>query len=101
MEQRYLKMAGLCLVLLLIVGALAVALQAQARATRAQTQSQASCQFYRDIATAKIPDKTTSLGLTILADSRIAYITGDCVQKLGPLTASDQRLWPYLPKSMR
>jgi hypothetical protein len=88
-------------VLLMLVAALGVALQAQTRAHQAQVGAQGSCVFYKDIATASIPDKTSTLGLRILADSRIAYVTLNCAPQFGQLPKPDPRLLPYLPSWMR
>jgi hypothetical protein len=104
----YWTIAGLLLDLLLTV--LVVVLfdnqhetNAKVRAQQAQVEAalHSDCPFFRDLATLPLSPQATKTGFLIVADSRIAYVSHDCVAKLGKLPPADPRVLPYLPPEAR
>jgi hypothetical protein len=100
-ERGVYKLAGLCVLLILLCSALGIGLSAVARANRAQTGVQGSCQFWRDLSNLPLTKTSSVIAFTIVADSRIAYVTQDCADKFGKLQKPDPRVLPYLPPGMR
>lgn len=85
-------LTSLCVVLIVAVTALVFALIAT-------SQSRGSCQFYHDVAEIPPAPTSSSAGLKLFADARIAYYKQGCSD--GSLLPPDKRLLPYLPASER
>lgn len=94
-------------ILLIAVAALAVgyftvngiAHQAQSASDRANSSVQAQCKFYHDIAAVPPAPTSSILGLTILADARIAYDGLGCHN--GTLPKADPRVAELLPPGIK
>lgn len=100
--ERYLLWVIVVAVVALTAGYFAVngiAHQARSASDRANTSVQAQCKFYHDIAAVPPAPTSSLLGLTILADARIAYDGLGCSN--GMLAPADPRVAALLPPGVR
>lgn len=95
------RMAVACAVLILACGGLTLGLLGTMRASRAESAVQGSCQFFRDLTALPVTAKSTEPLLRIVADARVAYVTGECRSTKGPLGPPDPRVVPFLPNGFR
>lgn len=95
------RIAKVAITALVCLSLSALAIVAFVVSIHSRAQVQASCGLYRDLATIQIaPDSKPTL-FQIVADGRVAYVTGGCSHVKGPLPPPDVRIKPYLPPNLR
>lgn len=108
-QKNIVRLGALCVVALLVLGAVSLVLAFTAKSTADSTDANLhlTCPAFRDVATSVIPPATaptkgTPTGIQIIGDLRIAYLAY-CVPRYGPLppVQNDQRLIDYLKSKTR
>jgi hypothetical protein len=95
--QRYIYWwAALSIALVVALGATTLAWASSQQSNRTAHAVQGSCQFFKDLSALPIAPNSTRALLTIIADARIAYTTGECQRSKGVLPPPDVRVVPYL-----
>lgn len=95
------RITALCVGLILTCGGLALGLIAVNQSNQTRAAVQGSCQFFKDLSELPTDADSKQVLLLIIADSRVAYVTGKCESAKGKLQPPDARVRPLLPRDMR